>query len=169
MADERGVRQADEVIEAIDALTEAVEANADDEKLLTQRLEDLRRERERGTPVTQALSDEGSPGTMQVLGRVLSRLMDASGNVRRALARSMRSEGTSIPAIARIFGVTHQRVSNILNRPAAVPAPVLHDADGPNGPQSNQTRSADLGIPGSGPGAERNSQHAGISQRATAP
>ena len=150
MADERGVRQADEVLEAIDALTEAVEANSDDEKLLTQRLDDLRRQREQGTAVTQALSEEGSPGTMQVLGRVLSRLMDASGNVRRALARSMRSEGTSIPAIARIFGVTHQRVSNILNRPTAAPAPVLHDADGP--------------AAGPGSGLE---EHAGISERAT--
>ena len=150
MADERGVRQADEVLEAIDALTEAVEANSDDEKLLTQRLDDLRRQREQGTPVTQALSEEGNPGTMQVLGRVLSRLMDASGNVRRSLARSMRSEGTSIPAIARIFGVTHQRVSNILNRPTAVPAPVLHDADGPGA-------APDAGL----------DQRAGVTQRAT--
>ena len=163
MADDRGVRQGDEVLEAIDALTEAVEANTDDEKLLTQRLEELRRERERGTPITAALSEEGSPGTMQVLGRVLSRLMDTSGNVRRSLARAMRNEGTSIPAIARIFGVTHQRVSNILNRPTAVPAPVLHEADGPG-------RGEGVGSerPGSGPGSAM-SQHAGVPHRATAP
>ncbi|MDE3086539.1 MAG: hypothetical protein KGJ77_07205 [Acidobacteriota bacterium] len=157
MADERGARQGDEVLEAIDALTDAVEANSDDEKLLTQRLDELRRERERGVPVTQALADEDNPGTMQVLGRVLSRLMDASGNVRRALARSMRSEGTSIPAIARIFGVTHQRVSNILNRPPAVPAPVLHDVGTPG-------RGAGQGVSGDGPGAA-GPQHIGFSHR----
>ena len=157
MADERGVRQEDEVLEAIDALADAVEANSDDEKLLTQRLDDLRRDRERGVPVTQALADEGAPGTMQVLGRVLSRLMDASGNVRRALARSMRTEGTSIPAIARIFGVTHQRVSNILNRPTAVPAPVLHETGAPG-------RGAEQGVTGEGPGAA-GPQHAGFSHR----
>ena len=155
MADEREARQEDEVLDAIDALSDAVEANIDDEKLLTQHLEDLRRERERGVPMTQALTAEGSPGTMQVLGRVLYRLMDASGNVRRALARSMRSEGTSIPAIARIFGVTHQRVSNILNRPPALPAPVLHEADRPG-----TSREARPGPPGQGlgPGESRHSE-----------
>ena len=157
MAQERGARQEDEVLEAIDVLADAVEANSDDEKLLTQRLDDLRRERERGVAVTQALAEEADPGTMQVLGRVLSRLMDASGNVRRSLARSMRTEGTSIPAIARIFGVTHQRVSNILNRPAAVPPPVLHDVGAPG-------RGAERGAAGEGPGAA-GPQQAGLSHR----
>jgi predicted transcriptional regulator len=55
--------------------------------------------------------------------------MEASGHTRRALAQAMRSEGTSIPTIARLFGVTHQRISNILNHPAAAPS-VLHDPDG---------------------------------------
>ena len=163
MADESGARQGDEVIEAIDALAEAVEANTDDEKLLTERLDDLRRERERGTSITAALSQEGSPGTMQVLGRVLSRLMDASGNVRRALAQAMRSEGTSIPAIARIFGVTHQRVSNILNRPTAVPAPVLHEVDGPAPPVD-----VGAGDARDGQGSAPN-QRAGVPHRTTTP
>jgi hypothetical protein len=161
MADERAAGREDEVIEAIEALAGAVEANSDDEKLLTERLDDLRRERERGTPVTRALSEESSPGTMQVLGRVLSRLMDSSGNVRRALARAMRNEGTSIPAIARIFGVTHQRVSNILNRPTAVPAPVLHEVDGPG-----SSPGAASGVLGDGPGSAMQT-HPGITERAS--
>ena len=166
MADERDARQEDDVLEAIGALAAAIEANSDDEKLLTQRLDDLRRERRRGVPVTQALTGEASPGTMQVLGRILSRLMDASGLVRRSLARSMRTEGTSIPAIARIFGVTHQRVSNILNRPAAVPPPVLHEADGPGVPEGGPARA-----PGHGPSAGNamGNQHAGARYGATAP
>lgn len=124
MANDRG----DEVIGAVDSLIDAIERNTGDERMLLGRLNSLRRDRAGGKTVTSTLEDEPNPGTMQLLGRVLSRLMEASGNARRALARSMRSEGTSIPAIARVFGVTHQRVSNILSRPAAVPPPILHEA-----------------------------------------
>jgi transposase len=31
---------------------------------------------------------------------------------------TLRREGVSIPAIAKLFGVTHQRVSNLLRRPS---------------------------------------------------
>lgn len=118
----------DEVARALDALSDAIERNTGDERMLQGRLAGLRRERASGTAVTAALQEEPSPGTMELLGRILSRLMDASGTARRSLARSMREEGTSIPTIARVFGVTHQRVSNILSRPGAVPPPVLHEA-----------------------------------------
>jgi transposase len=74
---------------------------------------------------------------MELLGRVLSRLMEASGSARRALARAMRAEGTSIPAIARLFGVTHQRISNILNSPSAAPSP-LHEAPSPTPGEAGQ-------------------------------
>lgn len=125
MVDERG----DEVAGALDALSDAIERNSGDERMLLGRIHGLRRARSSGVGMTSALENEPSPGTMQLLGRILSRLMEASGTARRALARGMRAEGTSIPAIARIFGVTHQRVSNILNKPTAVPGPVLHEPD----------------------------------------
>jgi len=118
----------DDVVGALDALNEAIEQNSRDQQQLRERIEALRQARRSGVEVTTALRQEQEPGTMQLLGGVLGRLMESSGTLRRALARTMRSEGTSIPAIARLFGVTHQRVSNILNRPSAVPAPALHGA-----------------------------------------
>ena len=126
MPEERG----DHVVTALDQLVEAVEQNVGDERQLVRKISGLREARATGTPVTHALGEERPPGTMELLGRVLSRLMEASGSTRRALARAMRSEGTSIPAIARLFGVTHQRISNILNHPAAAPG-VLHEAPAP--------------------------------------
>jgi len=113
MPDEFG----DGLLAAIDALVKAIEANAEDERLLLTRLASLRRSRKSGVPVTEALAQEADPGALQVLGRILLRLTEASGVARRALAGAMRSEGTSIPAIAQAFGVSHQRVSNILSRP----------------------------------------------------
>ncbi len=111
----------DEVLSALDALSEAIERNREDEQLLLSRLANLRRAWAEGGVVGGALAQEPVPGTLQLLGRILSRLTESSGNARRALARAMRAEGATIPAIAQVFGVTHQRVSNILSRP--VPAP----------------------------------------------
>lgn len=127
MPDEHG----DGLLAALDALVEAIEANAKDHELLMARLSSLRRSRQSGVPVTDALAQEPDPGALQVLGRILSRLTEASGLARRALAGAMRGEGTSIPAIAKSFGVSHQRVSNILSRPAVAPSPVraYHEAD----------------------------------------
>ena len=137
--------QRDHVVDALDALTDAIEQNAGDERQLVQKVGALREARLAGKPITETLSEERAPGTMELLGRVLTRLMDASGGARRALARAMRSEGTTVPAIARIFGVTHQRISNILNHPGApaAPAPVLHEASGPpglDGPAAGERR-----------------------------
>lgn len=109
--------QRDDVTAALDALIEAVGRNAEDETRLVGNLTRLRDARGQGVPVTEALAGEEIPGTMELLGVVLTRLMDTSGVARRALARAMRTEGESIPSIARSFGVTHQRISNILNHP----------------------------------------------------
>ena len=40
----------------------------------------------------------------------------ASGKLRRAMVHTLRQEGESIPWIAGVFGVTHQRVSNLLRQ-----------------------------------------------------
>ena len=119
----------DDVIDALDALIGAVEANRDDERLLLDRLSSLRRARQSGCPMTEAVANQPDPAALQVLGRMLLRLTEASGTARRSLAVTMRSEGTSIPAIAEAFGVTHQRVSNVLNRRATASRGLPH-ADG---------------------------------------
>ena len=123
--------QADGLLYALESLAKAIEANADDEELLLERLSQLGQRWRSGSRVTQALAEETAPGALQLLGRVLSRLTDASGTARRALAETMRAEGTSIPAIARTFGVTHQRVSNILSRHhgGGRPSPTEHDGE----------------------------------------
>jgi transposase len=56
---------------------------------------------------------------------ILRRQSEASGYFRRSLVVALRAEGQSIPSIATLFGVTHQRVSNLLRRvaqDAVVPA-----------------------------------------------
>jgi hypothetical protein len=55
---------------------------------------------------------------VQLVSTILRRQSEASGYLRRSLVVALRAEGQSIPSIAHLFGVTHQRVSNLLRRVA---------------------------------------------------
>ena len=107
----------DPTLEALDALSVALQEITREQRELTERIDQLRQSRQNGMSWHEILSREPSPGTMQVVSQMLARMSKASGTLRKELVDSLRAEGTSIPAIARMFGVTHQRVSNLLRRP----------------------------------------------------
>jgi hypothetical protein len=106
----------DRTLQALDALAEALEQVAQDHRELVRRIGEVRLARRQGTAWQQILADEEAPGSMQVLSRMLACLSRASGSLRKELVEELREEGASIPGIARLFGVTHQRVSNLLRR-----------------------------------------------------
>jgi hypothetical protein len=108
----------DASLAALDALTRALAQISEDQRLLETKLQELRRQRERGLEWREILSSEEAPGAMQIVSRMLACLAKASGTLRKELVDTLRREGVSIPAIARMFGVTHQRVSNLLRRPS---------------------------------------------------
>lgn len=108
----------DSTLVALEALKGALDEMSHDRELLQRRLEELHRKRSEGKAWRDILSEEEPPGTMQVVSRMLACLAKASGTLRKELVDSLRREGVSIPAIAKLFGVTHQRVSNLLRRPA---------------------------------------------------
>jgi predicted PhzF superfamily epimerase YddE/YHI9 len=105
-------------IGALDALAQALQRLAGDQQLLEARLGELRRRRAEGGAWRDILAEEEPPGTMQVVSRMLATLAGASGTLRKELVDDLRREGASIPTIAKLFGVTHQRVSNLLRRRA---------------------------------------------------
>ncbi len=105
---------ADPVMAALDVLATALEENAEQERLLAERIKDLAAGRRQGTDWLGLLREEESPGTVHLLSSLLARLSGASGGVRRSLVVALREEGVTIPVIAQLFGVTHQRVSNLL-------------------------------------------------------
>ena len=115
---EPGAATGDATLRALDALSAALSEMSKDERLLEERLRQLHRERSQGRSWHDILGSEDPPGTMQLVSRILACLAKASGTLRKELVDALRREGVSIPAIARLFGVTHQRVSNLLRRPA---------------------------------------------------
>lgn len=113
-----GTATQDATLSALDALSHALSEMSNDQQLLEKRLRDLHRQRSQGRAWRDILADEEPPGTMQVVSRMLACLAKASGTLRKELVDTLRREGASIPAIAKLFGVTHQRVSNLLRRPS---------------------------------------------------
>jgi hypothetical protein len=116
--DDRGANGSDEVLKALDELETVLRENAESERLLAQRIAEVRLARQNGREWKGILGDEDDPGTVQLVSTILRRQSEASGYLRRELVVALRAEGQSIPSIAHLFGVTHQRVSNLLRRVA---------------------------------------------------
>ena len=108
----------DDVLNALGELESVLKENAESERLLAKRIADVRVARENGREWKAILGDEEEPGTVQLVSSILRRQSEASGYLRRSLVVALRAEGQSIPSIAHLFGVTHQRVSNLLRRVA---------------------------------------------------
>ena len=115
---EQGGSSSDEVLTALGELEAVLKENAESERVLFQRIAAVRLARENGEEWRTILSGEGEPGTVQLVSTILRRQSEASGYLRRSLVVALRAEGQSIPSIAHLFGVTHQRVSNLLRRVA---------------------------------------------------
>ena len=113
-----GTGSDDDVLRALGELESVLRENAESERLLAKRIADVRLARENGREWKAILGDEEEPGTVQLVSTILRRQSEASGFLRRSLVVALRAEGQSIPSIAHLFGVTHQRVSNLLRRVA---------------------------------------------------
>ena len=116
--DDRSGTGSDDVLKALDELETVLRDNAESERLLSKRIAEVRLARQNGREWKAILGDEDEPGTVQLVSTILRRQSEASGYLRRSLVVALRTEGQSIPSIAHLFGVTHQRVSNLLRRVA---------------------------------------------------
>jgi len=118
MPEQNNGAASDDVLKALKELEGVLRENAESERLLSKRIADVRQARENGREWKAILGDEDEPGTVQLVSTILRRQSEASGYLRRSLVVALRAEGQSIPSIAHLFGVTHQRVSNLLRRVA---------------------------------------------------
>jgi len=117
-SDDRNGTGSDDVLKALDELETVLRENAESERVLSKRIAEVRLARQNGREWKAILGDEDDPGTVQLVSTILRRQSEASGYLRRSLVVALRAEGQSIPSIAHLFGVTHQRVSNLLRRVA---------------------------------------------------
>src|SRR5438270_9785326 len=107
---------------ALAALVSAIRETVDDLEWLAERAEVLEAEVRGGSPLTEAMAAEPRPLIITKLVEITDRLHDAGGRVRRTEATQLRAEGRTHEQIAELFGVTRQRVAQLLESPQVKPA-----------------------------------------------
>jgi Homeodomain-like domain len=106
----------DPTLDSLNEFADTIEDSAAEQRALAKRARRLSRTRARGKPWSEVVASDGNPALPAESTQLLARLAAANTRVRQSLARALRSEGLGIEQIARLFGVTHQRVSRILSQ-----------------------------------------------------
>jgi hypothetical protein len=106
----------DGLTQALDDLASIAERASEEQQLLAARARAMSEQRRRGESCTAILGNEGHQPILALLGTNLARLTHTSSRFRLAVATSLAKEGHSTRQIASRLGVTHQRVSAMLNR-----------------------------------------------------
>jgi hypothetical protein len=107
----------DRLTAALDHLADSAEKTSAEQQVIADSARAMSEERRRGRSWGAILAGEGQPPVVALLGASLRRLTQTSGRVRTAVAAALLKEGLSTRQIASYLGVTHQRVSAMLNRP----------------------------------------------------
>jgi predicted XRE-type DNA-binding protein len=102
------------VLEALDALVDALRDNAARIEATLARAERMRAEREAGRSYREIETAEDGPLILELTRDNLAVLSQVGSRLRRAEANALYDEGMTMEQIAELFGVTRQRVSALL-------------------------------------------------------
>lgn len=101
-------------VEALDALDRALDENVERAGRMRQRIKELQEACATGRPISDIIPEEDAPLIVELLTQSTETLHTYGSQVRRAEARVLHAEGMPMERIARLFGVTRQRVSTLL-------------------------------------------------------
>lgn len=104
----------DTVLTALDELCVALEQNTRNAERIRERAQAIHDARENGLPYREIVTAENRPLVVELVTDSFDRLATAGSRLRRAEAAALHDEGMSMEAIAELFGVTRQRVSELL-------------------------------------------------------
>ncbi|MDQ1745810.1 MAG: hypothetical protein QOD07_73 [Frankiaceae bacterium] len=106
--------QPDAVLDALDGILSAARDNIVSWVGVMERVEAIREQRRQGIAYTQMQIDGTTPPIIDTVARNQERLGAAAAALRRAVAHALVEEGMSHADIARVFGVSRQRVGMLL-------------------------------------------------------
>lgn len=106
----------EELLVALDELVAALRENTARNTEAIARAAEIRRERAQGKSWSEIVSGE-RPLIVELLTRNLSALTTSGSRLRRLEARALHDEGLSMERIGQLFGVTRQRISELLRQP----------------------------------------------------
>ena len=101
-------------LEALEDLEGALQGTVDMAERMRTRIGYLREQCAAGRPLPETVMAEEPPLVVQLLTESANILHTYGTRVRRTEARALHREGVTMEAIARLFGVSRQRVSALL-------------------------------------------------------
>ena len=116
------------LLSGLDDLLDITDANIARARLIKQRIAHLRREVTAGKPLTTIVAAEQRPLSLELITDNITALQDVGSRLRWAEAAALRAEGLTVAAIARVFGVTRQRVSKLLQQPPQLFFSLINDS-----------------------------------------
>jgi hypothetical protein len=99
---------------ALRELDHALDQNTARTQRMKQRIREVQAAYAAGRPITEIVAEEGTPLLVQLLTESADTLHTYGSRVRRSEARTLHQEGLTMDQIARLFGVTRQRVSALI-------------------------------------------------------
>ena len=108
----------DEVLDALEALVAALNENIERASQAIERAGHIRGQRASGRRYSDIAREEERPLIVELASMNQQALNEAGSRFRQTQARALHGEGLSMDAIAKLFGVTRQRVSALLKSTA---------------------------------------------------
>ncbi len=105
---------AESLLQALRALRDAANTNLDRTTEIQRRLDQIESRLVAGDRVTEIIAAEPAPRIVELLTQNMAALETSGADFRAAQARSLHAEGMTMDVIARLFGVTRQRISALL-------------------------------------------------------
>lgn len=107
-------RDTEEFMEALDDLDRGLDQAVAMTRRMKQRIEELREAHAEGRRLREIVPEEQTPLIVQLITESTNILHTYGNRVRRTEARALHREGMTMDEIAKLFGVTRQRVSALL-------------------------------------------------------
>ena len=101
-------------MEAVDELDRALDDSLEMTHRMKERIADIRATRAKDLSLRESVPQEEPPLLVQLLTENTNLLHSYGNRVRRTEARALHEEGMTMDEIAKLFGVTRQRVSALL-------------------------------------------------------
>jgi DNA-directed RNA polymerase sigma subunit (sigma70/sigma32) len=104
----------DAFMQALDELDGALDRSLEMIERMKIRIHEIQLARDEGRPLREIVPNEETPLIVQLLTESTNLLHSYGNRVRRTEARALHGEGMTMDEIAKLFGVTRQRVSALL-------------------------------------------------------
>lgn len=98
----------------LETIAAAADATADEQRVVARTARRMQRDRDRGATWSEVLRRDDAAGLVARLRNSARRLRDASTALAGLLSRGLSDEGESRRTIASRLGVSHQRVTALL-------------------------------------------------------